>query len=1003
MGAAEREKAPAVTKYLAKVSTLTAPETEGDMKDISLRAAAEESDAMVGLLKKRLSEKTKYEVVLQQGLRSAKASEDVLQSQLASERRSREQLQKEILDMKSNLDSLKLAYTDVGKKEVIQAKETNRLDLQVKDLQMTLEQTIDKEKKAEISLVGAGRKSRELERELISVRIANTRLNEINDAKDQEMLELEDSLQTQRDKLTREANVAKVKVIALKKTKEETSADIVRLNEEITEAEASLIRMRDTQRLEMELAEVAKKVLQKRLLEEEGANKQLCEELGKKAKIEMQLMTDLRTAESARKMLTAQLEEKMKLSLELSNRLSQLQSHTQVLEERLGDKNIQAETLTKNLEMIKSDVKVLQLQLTKEQHSMMEAGRSLKKQQESVSSLGKEITERVDADQAMTLRVKQIEADAAILNEDVDTKLKEEAKAKESLSQARNKSEMLTQQMEDVQSTLTDMKERYELKCVEHDNVQKHLKTKTKALMYEEHMAKLKLNELENSLRDRTDLIVQIKNGLMLNDVKIKDLSEMLQSASEAAEQNKQNLMGRVSEITNANKLLEDEIKQERSRGALLETDLVNVESRLRISLAQLSAQERTAEGLSEVNAQDQELIMKRLQEQTEKVERLNAQRAQVLADIRVWETKLEDELLEKDRAMKHLKVEKSLVDKLREQVETHIDLELEQKSRIKMLEQHNQGLDADVEEKTKLEGAARIELDEFTSQVDIMTQELREQELKNEELVGVQIANRGRIAALEINLTQQEQQHLADARAVKLSIISLQDALMDKVNSVEQLVKITQTTKSKAKELQTRLRATEGSADDSQARYEKMLQEEQRLSATLRGELENRRRQHAVVTNSIERKSDKIQSLAMTLTESSNRGEILKSDADTKRKEAEMMAEQLEKKASRERDMVEAIQVREEQIGVMVLAGRERAKRESELQKNLKQARFENRLLKNQVQEKMKAERYLLAELEAQRLHVQENKHPESYAAVKDQMKQNRELSSVLKSSGSR
>ena len=64
------------------------------MKDINMRAAAEESDAMVGLLKKRLSEKTKYEVVLQQGLRSAKASEEVLQSQLDSERRGREQLQK---------------------------------------------------------------------------------------------------------------------------------------------------------------------------------------------------------------------------------------------------------------------------------------------------------------------------------------------------------------------------------------------------------------------------------------------------------------------------------------------------------------------------------------------------------------------------------------------------------------------------------------------------------------------------------------------------------------------------------------------------------------------------------------------------------------------------------------------------------------------------------------------------------------------------------------------
>jgi len=699
-------------------------------------------------------------------------------------------------------------------------------------------------------------------------------------------------------------------------------------------------------------------------------------------------------------MLSAQLDEKMKLSLELSNRLSQLQNHTQVLEERLSDKNIEAESLTKNLEMIKSDVKVLQLQLTKEQHNMMEAGRGLQRQQESVTNLGREITERVDADQTMTLRVKQIEADAALLKEDVDTKLREEEKAKEMLMQTREKSDMLQQQLEDVQQTLTDMKERFERKCKEHDNVQRHLKEKTKALMYEEHQAKLKLNELENTLRARTDTIVQLKNGLMLNDVKIKDLTEMLQNASESAEQNKQNLAGRVTEITNANRLLEDEIKQERSRGALLETDLVNVESRLRSSLAQLSAQERTAEGLSEVNAQDQELIMKRLQEQTEKVERLNAQRAQVLADIRSWETKLEDELLEKDRAMKHLKEEKALTNKLREQLESKLDLELEQKSRIKMLEQHNKGLDSEVEEKTKVEAATRIELDEYTSQVDIMTQELREQELKNEELTAVQTSNRQRIAELESNLKKQEQQHLADARAVKLSIISLQDALMDKVNTVEQLVKTTQTTKAKAKDLQSRLEATERAAAESQSRYEKMLQEEQRLSATLRGELENKRRQHALLSSSIERKGEKIQSLEMTLTESSNRGEILKSDASTKRKEAEMMADQLEKKASRERDMVDQIQNREEEIAAMRLAKRERSKREGDLKKHLKQAQFENKLLKNQVQEKMKAERYLLAELEAQRLHVQENKHPESHLAVKAQIKANRDLAGVLKSS---
>ena len=156
-------------------------------------------------------------------------------------------------------------------------------------------------------MVEANRKARELERELITVRISNTRLHETNGAKDQEMLELEDNLQSQCDKLTHKANAAKVKVIALKKMYEETTADISHLKEEIVEAEASLARMHATMRLEMGLASAAKRELESRLSEEESANKQLCEELGKKAKIEIQLMTDLKTAESARKMLSAQL------------------------------------------------------------------------------------------------------------------------------------------------------------------------------------------------------------------------------------------------------------------------------------------------------------------------------------------------------------------------------------------------------------------------------------------------------------------------------------------------------------------------------------------------------------------------------------------------------------------------------------------------------------------------------------------------------------------------
>lgn len=986
-----------MSKYLAKVSTLTAPQTEMDLKDINLNAAGAENNALVGLLRKRLEEKRKYELVLQQGLRSAQASEDVLNSQLLNIRQAQEQIQKEIKDTRRNIGSVKQMYEDRGKKEVQMKKEINRLDLQIKDMQMTLEQTVDKEKLAEINAVESSRKVHELEKELIDVRIKNTRLIETNEREEQNMLEAEDATQQERDGRVRTENAAKVKVISLRKTFEERADDIQRIKEETNEALASLARLNETIRLEAELEGAAITELQGRLVEEEKANQELCRTLGEKAKMEMQLRANLKTAEAARKMLSEQLDEKMKLSLELSNRLNQLQEHTNVLEERLGDKNIEAESLNKNLEMVKSDVKVLQLQLTKEEHNMLEAGRTLKRVQENVKVAGRSINEKVDADQTMTLRVKQIEADAALLKEDLTVKLDAEDKTKTRLMKVKERSMMVSQQLEDLMVSQSETQERYDAKMADHDRVQVHLKEKTKQLMLEEHQAKLALNELQNTLRARTDSVVQFKNGLMLNDVKIRDLTEMLENASVSAEKNRQILSKRSSEISQANKLLEDEISQEKSRGAMLEQDLVNVEGRLRSSLAQLKAQESTAEGMAGVNSADQEMVMRRLQEQTLKTELLNQQRAQVLAEIRSWTTKLEDEQVEKNRAQKNLKQEKSVTNKLRDQLESELDRELEQKSRMKMLEKHNKTVDGELESRTDALAKATMELDDYSGQNDIIGMELREQELKNEELWSVQSANNSKINSLQTALKTQEANHLADARAVKMSIVTLQDALMEKISTVEMLVRQTQSIKAKSAELQTRLSSTEQSAADSKARFEDMLQEEQRLSASLRGVKENKMRDKALLAESIQRKDYRVEALQATMKESINKGEILKSDVSTKRKESEMMADQLEKKEALEQQMSAAIVTKEDNISKLRQDARERQKREAEISKSVKQAQFENKLLKKQLQEKMKAERYLLAELEGLRLHVTSNNNSASARSVNAQIKTNQAFNNVL------
>ena len=75
----------------------------------------------------------------------------------------------------------------------------------------------------------------------------------------------------------------------------------------------------------------------------------------------------------------------------------------------------------------------------------------------------------------------------------------------------------------------------------------------------------------------------------------MKPPRRLLPPSAPQAEQNKQNLTRRAQEMDSSNQLLKDEIDQEKQKGALLETDLVNIENRPRSSLAQMGAQEKTA------------------------------------------------------------------------------------------------------------------------------------------------------------------------------------------------------------------------------------------------------------------------------------------------------------------------------------------------------------------------------------------------------------------------
>jgi chromosome segregation ATPase len=251
------------------------------------------------------------------------------------------------------------------------------------------------------------------------------------------------------------------------------------------------------------------------------------------------------------------------------------------------------------------------------------------------------------------------------------------------------------------------------------------------------------------------------------------------------------------------------------------------------------------------------------------------------------------------------------------------------------------------------------------------VTKELRDAELKESELFAQQQVDRGIVTELEQELKAQEAQHVADARAVKMKITELQDALQEKVNTVEQLTRATQATKVKARHLQDRLEQTEAEAAQAQQTFEKMIDEEQLTSANLRAQLEKATRAETTFRSQMMNKSEKLQLLQSKLMEKQSETEVLQHEVYAKGREAHQSELELEKLTSRERDMMDSIKDMEETIVELKLQQREREKVEHDLTRQVKATATDNKMMKRQVAEKVKTEQILLAELEAKRLGV--------------------------------
>merc|ERR1740117_2468799 len=183
-----------------------------------------------------------------------------------------------------------------------------------------------------------------------------------------------------------------------------------------------------------------------------------------------------------------------------------------------------------------------------------------------------------------------------------------------------------------------------------------------------------------------------------------------------------------------------------------------------------------------------------------------------------------------KRRLQMNLRNEKHEHDTISGQLEDNKEKELDRVKRIQEYEAERERL--------------QTHCDTKTDQLDKLKKELHDAEIKESDLFSRQTIDQSTIHQLQGEISIQEEQHCQDANSVKLKIVQLQDALQEKVATVEKLEKAVAAMRQKANSLQLRLEQTEAESAHCQTSFERMLDDEQNDVATLRTSTEQMARE---------------------------------------------------------------------------------------------------------------------------------------------------------------
>jgi len=938
------------------------------------------SSRATSMLREQLLNQADQEAALNQAGSRLRASEKVLKERLRSEQTRHEVEKRTLKESEGQLKLLHQQNNDRLRKMEGSQKSITLLEMRIRDLQNQMAETNDQEHKTSDHNLETNRKVRELERELLDLSMENTKLAD----------ELEDKLE-RKDKLFQSSE--KIKDESLR-AKQRADVQSIALEHELTAQTLAkepldmryadvLEEYRNAQnemKTQQELHTQTKLELVKRLADEEAANNALVQEIAQKVTIESGLAADLAEEIAAKDVIIAQMEDKDGLCLEMGKRLHKMENAFFELSRDLKARDGETEGLMQLVEKMKSASKVLNAKLEMEQASTRKLVSWTQMERMTAEELDQKLLKLRNNETSHALAVKQEEAMGQRLREKLEETTTLVSTTREALHSCLAEKDFKEEKVKEVEGDLKILNGKFAKTSALVEKLHRQLNERTRTFDNKHKAFLMAANELQGKVSEKDDEVNRLSARMKKSDDQVQNMQQMLEESAEKSEHERILKSEEINALDDLNVQLESELRQQTNRNKLMETDLQNSEDRIKFASNRMTGNEDKAADMAKLNSEELMELQGRLRKETENLNALTSQFNKNKTDLSRLIAQFDAEDHMKRRLQMNLRNEKHEHDVISGQLEDNKEKELDRVKRIQEYEAERERLQAHCDAKGDALESTKLKLGDAVERLDMLKKELHDAEIKESDLFSRQTIDRSSIHELEGEINIQEEQHVQDANSVKLKIVQLQDALQEKLATVEKLEKAVAAMRQKANSLQLRLEQTEAESAHCQTSFERMLDGEQNDVAALRADTEQLSREIMSLRQSDLSKDEIVLGLESKLGERQSENETLMSEAYRKDRQANTDTISVQRLTVKERDMLQTVNDLQESVVELKLQSRRSEHSEHDLHRTLVELSNENKLMKHQIAEKMKAERALLLQLEAQRHHVNDTSgHPDA------------------------